>query len=190
MLFWTRTMRPGNLQHTRKDVWRCHGWRAMLTLNDADTLNRSSGSGVLLLPNPLLALTLQQPWASAVRDLGKRTENRSWPAPKRAVGSIIAIHAGQTFHEDAADWLAARTGRMLTRSNVPLGAVVALARVIEVVQESSDDMWFFGPYGWVLDDVVALTPVPCRGRPHLWTVPERVRQAIELQWPLNMSDKD
>ena len=90
----------------------------------------------------------------------------------------------------AADWLAARTGRMLTRSNVPLGAVVALARVIEVVQESSDDMWFFGPYGWVLDDVVALTPVPCRGRPHLWTVPERVRQAIKLQWPLNMSDKD
>ena len=90
-----------------------HGWRAMPTLNNADTLDKSPGSGVLPLPNPLLALTLQQPWASAVRDLGKRTENRSWPAPKRAVGSIIAIHAGQTFHEDAADWLAARTGRML-----------------------------------------------------------------------------
>jgi len=162
----------------------------MPTSKDTDTLDIGPDSGVLRLPNPLLALTLQQPWASAVRDLGKRTENRSWPAPKRAVGSIIAIHAGQTFHEDAADWLAARTGRMLTRSNVPLGAVVALARVVEVVQESSDDMWFFGPYGWVLDDVVALTPVPCRGRPQVWAVPEMVRRVIELQWHLQMSGKD
>ena len=162
----------------------------MPTLNNADTLNRSLGSGALLLPNPLLALTLQQPWASAVRDLGKRTENRSWPAPERAVGSIIAIHAGRTFHEDVADWLAARTGRMLTRSTVPLGAVVALARVVDVVRQSSEDMWFFGPYGWVLDNVVALTPVPCPGRPQLWAVPETVRRVIELQWHLQMSDKD
>ena len=141
-----------------------------------------------LLPNPLLALTLQQPWASAVRDLGKRTENRSWPAPQRVLGQYIAIHAGMSFREDAADWLAARTGRMLTRQNVPLGAVVALARVVEVVQEHSDDPWFIGPYGWVLDDVVALTPVPCRGRQQLWRLPDEVYADINVQWTKQMSE--
>jgi hypothetical protein len=140
------------------------------------------------LPTPLLALTLQQPWASAVRDLGKRIENRSWPAPQRVLGQFIAIHAGMSFREDAADWLAARTGRMLTRQNVPLGAVVALARVVEVVQEHPDDPWFVGPYGWVLGDVVALTPVPCRGRQQLWTVPEAVRAAIDAQQTKSMSE--
>ena len=140
------------------------------------------------LPYPLLALTLQQPWASAVRDLGKRTENRSWPAPGRVLGQVIAIHAGLTFREDNADWLAARTGRMLTRRTVPLGAVVALARVVEVVTERPEDPWFFGPYGWVLDDVLALTPLPCLGRRQLWRVPGEVRTGIENQLFHKMSE--
>ena len=151
-------------------------------------LEAVASSHLTTLPEAMLALTLQQPWASAVRDLGKRTENRSWPPPQRTLGQFIAIHAGQSFREDAADWLAARTGRMLTRQNVPLGAVVALARVVEVVQEHPDDPWFIGPYGWVLDDVVALTPVPCRGRQQLWRVPEEVYANIETQWLKQMSD--
>jgi len=139
------------------------------------------------LPEPLLALTLQQPWANAVRDLGKRTENRSWPPPQRVLGQFIAIHAGMSFREDAADWIAARSGRMLTRQNVPLGAVVALARVIKVVQEHPGDPWFVGPYGWVLDDVVPLTPVPCRGRQQLWRVPQEVYAEINVQRSMQMS---
>lgn len=132
------------------------------------------------LPDPLFALTLQQPWATAVRDLGKRVENRSWPAPERVMGQVIAIHAGRAFREEAADWIAARTGRMLTRNNVPLGAVVALARVVDVVQER-DDFWFFGPLGWVLDNVVPLEPVPCRGMQKLWRLPAEVRAEIKIQ---------
>ncbi len=146
------------------------------------------GGLVTTLPDPLMALTLQQPWASAVRDLGKHTENRSWPAPERVLGHFIAIHAGRTFREEAADWLAARTGRMLTRQNVPLGAVVALARVVEVVQEHPGDPWFAGPYGWVLGEVMALTPVHCRGHQQLWNVSAEVRTEIETQWLLQMSE--
>lgn len=134
---------------------------------------------LLTLPTVLFGLTLQQPWATAIRDLGKRVENRSWRPPDRLVGEVIAIHAGQTFREDAADWLAARTGRMVRRSTVPLGAVVALARIKEVVTEREDDPWFVGPYGWVLDQVVALPPLPCQGRQQLWRVSLEMRAEIE-----------
>ena len=151
-------------------------------------IETTTSSHLTTLPDSLLALTLQQPWASAVRDLGKRTENRSWSPPQRVLGQFIAIHAGMTFREDAADWLAARTGRMLTRGNVPLGAVVALARVVKVVQEHPDDPWFLGPYGWVLDDVVTLSPVPCRGRQQLWRISDEVYADIETQWSNQMSD--
>ena len=150
--------------------------------------DQHAGGIVTPLPDPLMALTLQQPWASAVCDLGKRTENRSWPAPDRILGQFIAIHAGRTFREDAADWLAARTGRMLTRQNVPLGAVVALARVVEVVQEHPGDPWFVGPYGWVLGEVMALTPVPCRGHQQLWKLSAKVRAEVETQWLIQMSE--
>lgn len=138
------------------------------------------------MPCPLSALTLHQPWATAVRELGKRIENRSWRPPERLVGQIIAVHAGRVFDEAGADWLAARTGKMTTSGNVPLGAVVALARV-EAVVTASKDLWFSGPYGWVLDSVVPLEPIPCRGRPHLWTVPDEVWDVIQEQ-TAKMSD--
>lgn len=138
------------------------------------------------MPYPLFALTLQQPWATAVRELGKRIENRSWRPPEHLVGEIIAIHAGRVFDEAGADWLAARTGKMTTSGNVPLGAVVALARV-EAVLMDSEDLWFSGPYGWILSEVTPLEPIPCRGRPQLWTTPDEVWSSIQEQL-LQMSD--
>lgn len=132
-----------------------------------------------VLPLPLLALTLRQPWATAVRDLGKRVENRSWQPPEHVVGQIIAIHAGKTFDERGADWIAARTGRMTTTRNVPMGAVVALARLAQVVTKGApEDFWFSGPYGWYFDDVIELDPIPCGGRRQLWALPEQVRNQV------------
>lgn len=137
------------------------------------------------MPDPLFALTLRQPWATAVRDFGKRVENRSWKPPAHVMGQYIAIHAGLTFDEAGADWLAARTGRMTTSGNVPRGAVIALARVADVVSEK-DDLWFSGPKGWCFDEVIPVEPVSCSGRQSLWAVPEEVRQLIQAQ--LKMSD--
>jgi len=135
--------------------------------------------GALTLPTVLFGLTLQQPWATAIRDLGKRVENRSWRPPDRLIGEVIALHAGRVFQEDAADWLAARTGRMVQRSTVPLGAIMALARIKKVVTDRANDPWFVGPYGWVLEDVMPLPPLPCQGRQRLWRVPQEVRTQIE-----------
>lgn len=35
-----------------------------------------------------------------------------------------------------------------------------------------DDPWWIGPIGWLLDDVRPVAPVPARGMPGLWEVPE------------------
>lgn len=39
------------------------------------------------------ALTIRQPWASAIAHGTKRTENRSWPVPAKHLGTRILIHA-------------------------------------------------------------------------------------------------
>jgi hypothetical protein len=35
-----------------------------------------------------------------------------------------------------------------------------------------EDPWWTGPCGWLLDRVVAIEPVACKGAQGLWTVPE------------------
>ena len=52
------------------------------------------------------ALTIKQPWASAIAFGDKRVENRSWPTAYRG---LLAIHAGASIDWDAAEkaWPAA-----------------------------------------------------------------------------------
>ncbi len=61
------------------------------------------------------------------------------------------------------------------RGAVPYGAVVAVGRYLgamrePVVIECRADPWFCGPWGWCIDDVIALPePVECRGAQGLWS---------------------
>ncbi|WP_102128491.1 hypothetical protein [Deinococcus planocerae] len=134
----------------------------------------------MTLPPRLLALTLQQPWAAAVRDLDKCVENRAWRPPAHVLGQYIAIHAGKTFDERGAQWIAAHFGASYSPGNTATGALVALARLSEVTSSRSDP-WFFGPYGWVFDNVIPLEPVLCRGARHLWRVPDAAYAQVTEQ---------
>lgn len=151
------------------------------------TPTSTGGEQIFTLLSPLMALTVRQPWATAIRDLGKRLENRTWEPPDVSLGQVIAIHAGRSFEEDGADWIAARLGVMLTSKAVPLGAIIALARLQQVVKKS-DDLWFEGPCGWVLADILPLEPVPCKGKLGLWPVPVELCQQIQIQLDLRMSE--
>lgn len=45
------------------------------------------------------AITVIQPWATLLAVEAKRFETRSWPAPPKAIGSLLAIHAGKNVDE-------------------------------------------------------------------------------------------
>lgn len=117
---------------------------------------------------PVLALTLWQPWASAIAYGTKRIENRSWPTDHRG---LVLIHAGRTIDPNAKD---ASLARPFLRRPFPKGAIVAVAR-LESCHE--DDGWCTlwsarGSWHWRLSTVVPLArPLPWPGARGLWTPP-------------------
>lgn len=82
----------------------------------------------------------------------------------------------------------------------PTGAIVGLVRVTgwvyaergkplrfsgtdeDTAEQLVGSSWFFGPYAWILDDVVALKqPVPHRGLQGLWPVEPAAARAVLAQ---------
>jgi hypothetical protein len=149
------------------------------------------------------ALTLIQPWAWAICHAGKRIENRGWRPPRSLWGERIAIHAGKSLDEEACVGLYLSGYSM--PASVPQSVIVATARVLGIVTEDKEKpgaftfeclrerpqwamspknlVWFCGPVGWLLDEVVVLRePVACKGAQRLWTVPAEVeRQVLGMQ---------
>lgn len=110
------------------------------------------------------ALTVKEPFASAIIDGAKPIENRTWPPPKGVLGERILIHAGKKRHDLASDFEHLWVGP--ERPGCILGSVV-----IREVISSSDSEWWLGPLGWVLADPIPLAqPVPYRGNMGLWFV--------------------
>lgn len=153
----------------------------------------------------MLALTLIQPWGTAVARWNKDVENRGWPPPPQLIGQRFAIHAGKTADLDAfALFVSAReidpTGMQF--DSLPRGAVVATAQLAghvaltdrgtalkwkpdgdeQVVRRACKSRWLVGEYGWALTDVFALPePVPCRGFQRLWRLPRDVEALVIAQ---------
>ena len=53
----------------------------------------------------MLALTIHQPWASAIVLGPKRVENRTWRPPATLVGQRLAVHAGKVLSREASEEL-------------------------------------------------------------------------------------
>lgn len=146
------------------------------------------------------ALTLRHPWAFAICYWGKRIENRKWwPVTALKVGQRFAIHGAlppttrgnRQYVLDTAKELIERFGfppklveqyggvKGAALEDLVIRGIVATAVLKEIVTKS-DDPWFEGPIGWVLEDVRVLkTPIPCGGAQGLWTVPADVLSQIE-----------
>ena len=78
----------------------------------------------------MYAITLHQPWATLIALGIKTVETRSWPAPERLLGQIIAVHAGKRVARRPGDRieqkLRDRLGEEWSRA-IPAGAVLATA---------------------------------------------------------------
>lgn len=130
----------------------------------------------------MLTLSIRQPWAwlivrpditgpreraAAMLDGRIKTvENRTWPTRYR--GSIL-IHASKGMtraqYEDAEDPLWASRGPTIELpafEDLQRGGIVGRARIVDCVTSHASP-WFFGPFGFVLDDIEPLPFRPCRG---------------------------
>lgn len=143
------------------------------------------------------ALTLWRPWSWAIAAGHKTVENRPWEPPRGFIGERFAIHSGMKWDDDGALSIL-RLIDLETFPDDPLvtaaGAVIAVATCVRVVQDRTFDherstknlsneefRWFFGPFGWVLRDVVGLEPIPCRGFQMLWELPADVKAEVQRQ---------
>lgn len=132
-------------------------------------------------PRELRALSVWQPWASAI--VGpKPLENRRWPPWEKVIGKYIALHASLTIDDDDAfAFCRCRGWDPPPRDQLVRGAIIGVVRVDGYVTES-DDPWFVGPFGWRLSDRRAIEPVPCRGRQGLWVVPPTIADQVRERW--------
>lgn len=149
------------------------------------------------------ALTLHQPWASAIPLGLKRIETRSWPTRYRRP---LAIHAAKSLNGLDVGCLVSNiltgalsanpsntAGVVLDLKQLPLGQVVALATLVEVQPiteanippepERSFGNYTPGRFAWRLADVRPLgRPIPARGGRRLWEwdIVEAMAQAAHL----------
>ncbi|WP_107495540.1 ASCH domain-containing protein [Thalassobius sp. I31.1] len=113
---------------------------------------------------PDRALSIRQPWAWAILNAGKRIENR----PQRwKYRGPICIHA--SLYKNGKDY--AEASNFIWEQyqmdspydlDVYRGGIIGTAEIVDVVTES-DSPWFFGPYGYVLDNVQPLPFIPVKG---------------------------
>lgn len=134
------------------------------------------------------ALTVKQPWATAIISLGKDVENRSRLTKYRG---LLYIHAAKTHSQEGVDFLATR-GIFRVPTMATLGKVIGTVDVIDC--HHADDCWtgsadannvaheehcsdwaMEGLYHWVLANPKPLErPFPAVGKLGIWNleVPE------------------
>ena len=74
------------------------------------------------------------------------------------------------------------SGAVHVRRGGAAGEFVASTRIGELSAEQvlavEQSPWTQGPWGWLLEDVVAIDPISCPGNRKLWTVPPEVADLL------------
>lgn len=151
----------------------------------------------------MMVLSLSRPWPWVILRGGKRVENRKWPPPLKMVGEVIALHAANSWDNLNADISGAMydLGMPMRTDAHPSGVIVGVARIVAIVggpavstatfdkykcltpdsalPREQRERFFFGPFGWVLDEVRELrTPVKQKGAQGLRALTPEVERAI------------
>jgi len=129
------------------------------------------------------ALSIIQPWASAIAFAGKDIENRTWRTHYRGP---LAIHASAKLYRDELDELrrVVRGGEKLPlnvwinkgrrqyglepEEEPDCSQIVAVAMLVDCVDKSSSPWWDKGKWGWVIAGVVPIVPIPRNGKRGVW----------------------
>ena len=148
-----------------------------------------------------LSLTRPWPWAFVNGPRPKRIENRSWKPPRSIMATHhIALHAAKSWDEDDRKFIEDATGIHVPPRDEHLhSAIFAVCRIPTYVDgsnaatmlEESQMFWFFGPYGWIVEDFVPLVaPVACKGAQGLWGFQGKQSELAELRRVYALSIKE
>lgn len=135
-------------------------------------------TALLPLPVPDRAITVRQPWGSAIIAGIKRVENRSW-APSQPLPVWLWLHAAGAPDHTAWPRIAALWPGV--PADLPYSAILGAIR-IDAIGGASDDPWFVGPLAWRIGALWRLpTPVRCSGQLGLWRPGAEVQAAAAAQ---------
>ena len=142
------------------------------------------------------ALTIREPWASLIVSTNKKFETRDW---KRNYRGVLAIHSGKQSVpvedyplglEEILDDLEI-TQNDLNNNKQKIIAIATLKEIHlmtdKFINEQTElerltGFWEPGLYAWELTDIKPITqPIPARGMPGLWTVPDDIYVQIQQQ---------
>lgn len=115
------------------------------------------------------ALSIQQPWAWLIVNGYKHVENRTWPTKYR--GEFL-IHAGKKKDADGFIFAQERGVKYPVDDSAMhlIGGIVGIGEIVDCVT-MRDDPWFFGPYGFVIQNARPLPFRPLRGMLGFFEVP-------------------
>lgn len=135
------------------------------------------------MPEPLLALSVRQPWAHAIVHLAKDIENRKRVYARRGL-TLIHASAGMTpaEHHDATMFINSIPGltcRAPAFHNLERGGIIGAVEIVDGVAESSSP-WWMGPRGYVLRNARPLPFIPCKGTvtPLFWAPPPEIQARV------------
>jgi hypothetical protein len=126
-------------------------------------------------PNEERALSIRQPWAYAILNLGKDVENRPMRTHRRG---RIWIQASLTVERDEALKLG------LDPNELPTGAIVGSVEIVDCVRGGKSKWAIRGQWHWILKNPrVLVKPIPFKGALGLPRVPDRILKGARFRPP-------
>lgn len=114
--------------------------------------------------NEISTISIKQPWAWLIVHGFKPVENRDW---KTNIRGPIFIHAGKDVDRAGYEWVRKNLpeifGKIPAPWKIEKGGIVGAAMLTDCVTNHLS-IWFFGKYGFVLDDATPLPFVPMPGQ--------------------------
>lgn len=130
----------------------------------------------------LRVLSVRQPWATAIIELGKDIENRGRTNPYRGL-LLIHASAGMTIDEydEARGFIDRRVGLGLPSArSLERGGIIGAVEMVDCVK-AYESPWWIGPVGFVLRNPLSLPFIPCPGTvaPLFWRPDPEVTDQAE-----------
>lgn len=105
------------------------------------------------------ALSIRQPWAWLIANGYKDIENRDWPTKFR--GKFL-IHTDVRIDEPAITEIKYLHPDIILPESYKIGGIIGEAEIVDCIS-TSDSEWFFGEFGFVIQNAKLLPFRPYRG---------------------------